>query len=147
MTKINPYQLINKIKKYKWPTTHCSLSVAQNARNDLIDRIICEIEKEAKIEEKTPKKRKFVDYYKQFGKYCHTTECPSGSLTLSTFFNLGMEAIEEAEGNKNKQIIFHGGCHGCTNQENYGIDYCSACQYRDANWSFPNLHSENNMEK
>ena len=40
------------------------------------------------------------------------------------------------------QVIFHGGCHGCTQQEQYGTDFCYDCQYFEADWSKPNLSNE-----
>ena len=41
-----------------------------------------------------------------------------------------------------KKKIFHGGCHGCEQQEKRGIDYCVGCMhYRDENtnidWDLP----------
>ena len=38
-------------------------------------------------------------------------------------------------------IIFHGGCHGCTQQELHGQDFCYDCQYFDAKWDKPNLNN------
>ena len=29
------------------------------------------------------------------------------------------------------QIIFHGGCHGCTQQEDKGVKHCMRCRYFD----------------
>jgi len=43
---------------------------------------------------------------------------------------------------KNKDIImFHGGCHNCTNQITKGIDFCRLCQFFDVEWHKPNLNS------
>ena len=36
-------------------------------------------------------------------------------------------------------ILFHGGCHGCTQQEINGINFCYDCRYFDGKWSKPNL--------
>ena len=43
----------------------------------------------------------------------------------------------------NKQIMFHGGCAGCTRQETEakGIDYCIKCKYFDADWDLPDLNN------
>jgi hypothetical protein len=40
--------------------------------------------------------------------------------------------------------IFHGGCHGCTRQQDEpeGVEYCVRCQYFDADWSLPDLSNE-----
>lgn len=50
-----------------------------------------------------------------------------------------------------KITIFHGGCHGCTQQEINGIDFCVRCQYFDANWNLPDLNnrepSQFNLER
>lgn len=40
-----------------------------------------------------------------------------------------------------KQIIFHGGCHGCTRQETKGVNGCYDCCYFDANWNKPDLNN------
>lgn len=39
-------------------------------------------------------------------------------------------------------ILFHGGCHGCTQQEVNGLDFCVKCRYFDADWSLPNLSNQ-----
>lgn len=39
------------------------------------------------------------------------------------------------------QHIFHGGCRNCTQQEINGLDFCTKCQYFDANWELPNLNN------
>lgn len=41
-------------------------------------------------------------------------------------------------------IKFHGGCSGCTQQEERkeGADFCVNCRYFDANWSLPNHNNE-----
>ena len=42
------------------------------------------------------------------------------------------------------QILFHGGCHGCTQQQIHGhTTFCYGCQYHDANWSLPDLNNKN----
>jgi len=42
-----------------------------------------------------------------------------------------------------KQMIFHGGCHGCTQQSGpTGTEICKGCQYLNANWSLPDLNNE-----
>ncbi len=38
--------------------------------------------------------------------------------------------------------IFHGACHGCTNQEIYDHKYCDGCQNRKADWSLPDLFND-----
>lgn len=42
--------------------------------------------------------------------------------------------------------IFHGGCHGCTNQGFFGFEKCRECQYYPENdqcdWSKPNNFSD-----
>jgi hypothetical protein len=40
-------------------------------------------------------------------------------------------------------IIFGGGCHGCTQQEMHGTDFCFDCCFFDADYSKPSLR---NME-
>lgn len=37
------------------------------------------------------------------------------------------------------KVIYHGGCHSCDSQEAYGLERCNGCQYRDADWSKPDL--------
>ncbi len=41
-------------------------------------------------------------------------------------------------------ILFHGGCHGCTQQEIHteGADFCIGCQYFQADWSKPDLNNK-----
>lgn len=41
-----------------------------------------------------------------------------------------------------KPIIFHGGCHGCTQQLIHSIEFCRNCQYFNGDWSLPNLNNE-----
>lgn len=36
-------------------------------------------------------------------------------------------------------FIFHGGCVGCTQQSERGVDFCHNCQYFDADWSKKDL--------
>lgn len=38
--------------------------------------------------------------------------------------------------------IFHGGCHGCTMQQEKGLGYCTGCMYFEANWNLPDLNDE-----
>lgn len=40
-----------------------------------------------------------------------------------------------------RQHIFHGGCGGCTqqNEQPLGIGFCVGCQYFGPDWSLPNL--------
>lgn len=38
-------------------------------------------------------------------------------------------------------IIFHGGCHGCTQQQRNGVDFCFDCCYFSADWKKPNLNN------
>ncbi len=37
--------------------------------------------------------------------------------------------------------LFHGGCHGCTQQETNDIDFCIECKYFDADWGLPSLNN------
>jgi hypothetical protein len=39
------------------------------------------------------------------------------------------------------RILFHGGCHGCTQQQLHGTDFCFDCQYFGPDWSKPNLNN------
>ncbi len=48
------------------------------------------------------------------------------------------------DGEKKKEIvIFHGGCHDCTQQfiQPAGVDFCVQCQYFDADWDLPDLNN------
>jgi hypothetical protein len=38
--------------------------------------------------------------------------------------------------------IFHGGCHGCTQQDIHGEYFCVGCRYFQADWALPNLSNE-----
>ena len=38
--------------------------------------------------------------------------------------------------------LFHGGCHGCTQQQLHGINFCDRCQYRNADWDKPDLNNK-----
>jgi len=38
--------------------------------------------------------------------------------------------------------LFHGGCHGCTQQDIHEVEYCMGCCYFDADWSLPNLSNK-----
>tara|TARA_R100001244_G_scaffold36527_1_gene33469 strand:- start:2379 stop:2588 length:210 start_codon:yes stop_codon:yes gene_type:complete len=50
--------------------------------------------------------------------------------------------MELEENDNYGQVIFHGGCHGCTQQLFEGVDFCRGCQYFDADWSLPSLNNE-----
>jgi hypothetical protein len=39
-------------------------------------------------------------------------------------------------------ILFHGGCHGCTQQQLHNTEFCYDCQYFEADWSKPSLNNE-----
>ena len=41
-----------------------------------------------------------------------------------------------------KQVIFHGGCHGCTQQAIHSVDFCYDCRYFDAEWNKPDLNNK-----
>ncbi len=38
-------------------------------------------------------------------------------------------------------ILFHGGCHDCTQQDKHGTDFCYDCCHFNADWSKPNLNN------
>ena len=38
-------------------------------------------------------------------------------------------------------IVFHGGCHGCTQQYRHGTDFCFDCCYFAAEWDKPDLNN------
>jgi hypothetical protein len=38
-------------------------------------------------------------------------------------------------------ITFHGGCHGCTQQEGHGTDFCFDCCYFGPDWDKPSLNN------
>lgn len=41
-------------------------------------------------------------------------------------------------------VLFHGGCHGCTQQKGQpnGVYFCKdRCQYFEADWSKPNMNN------
>lgn len=40
-----------------------------------------------------------------------------------------------------RYVIFHGGCHGCTRQDEWGTGGCYACCYFDAEWYKPDLNN------
>ena len=42
--------------------------------------------------------------------------------------------------NNNPKYVFHGGCLGCSMQEQHGLGYCTGCQYFELNMSLPNLN-------
>jgi len=42
---------------------------------------------------------------------------------------------------KKKMYVFHGGCHGCTQQERNGVEFCVGCQFFDTDWGLPNLNN------
>jgi len=39
-------------------------------------------------------------------------------------------------------ILFHGGCHGCTQQDKHGPDFCFDCCYFNADWNKPSLNNK-----
>jgi hypothetical protein len=39
-------------------------------------------------------------------------------------------------------IMFHGGCHGCTQQAKHGTDFCFDCCYFAPDWDKPNLNNK-----
>ena len=39
-------------------------------------------------------------------------------------------------------VLYHGGCHGCTQQLIKGGQVCEGCQYRRADWNLPSLNNE-----
>ena len=41
--------------------------------------------------------------------------------------------------NHKDQIVFHGGCLGCTRQLTKPLTFCVGCQYFDAEWDLPSL--------
>lgn len=45
------------------------------------------------------------------------------------------------------QVIFHGGCLGCTMQTKNGLGYCVGCMYFEANWKLPDLNNEHIARK
>ena len=49
--------------------------------------------------------------------------------------------MSKYEYKRGEQILFHGGCHGCTQQEEKGLEFCVGCQYFNADWSLPSWHS------
>ena len=48
---------------------------------------------------------------------------------------------------KTKQIIFHGGCHRCTMQEQKGVTYCVGCKFFEADESLPDLNDAHAREE
>ena len=38
-------------------------------------------------------------------------------------------------------FIFHGGCHGCTQQDEKGTEHCAGCCNFDCDWSLPDLNN------
>jgi|GEM_PF-6401526 len=44
-----------------------------------------------------------------------------------------------SENKEIKRPLFHGGCHGCTQE----LFMCPGCRYMAADWSLPNLNHEN----
>ena len=46
--------------------------------------------------------------------------------------------------------IFHGGCHGCTNQVKYGLGKCKQCQYygdgKTVDWNKPNMFKDSSVD-
>ena len=43
---------------------------------------------------------------------------------------------------ENNQIIFHGGCNGCTQQKENGVDFCYDCKYFEGEWHKPDLNNK-----
>lgn len=42
-----------------------------------------------------------------------------------------------------EKVIFHGGCHGCTQQQDTGgYEICTGCRYFEADWTLPNLNNQ-----
>jgi hypothetical protein len=39
-------------------------------------------------------------------------------------------------------ILFHGGCHDCTQQDKHGPDFCFDCCYFNADWNKPSLNNK-----
>ncbi len=39
-------------------------------------------------------------------------------------------------------FIFHGGCHGCTQQDEKGTEYCVGCCHFEPDWTLPNLSNK-----
>lgn len=37
------------------------------------------------------------------------------------------------------QVIFHGGCHGCSQQEVEALSFCQGCRYFAPDWNLPSL--------
>ena len=46
-----------------------------------------------------------------------------------------------------EKIDFHGGCRGCTMQEDHGVTKCVGCQYFKADWNLPYLNTGKSEEK
>ena len=44
---------------------------------------------------------------------------------------------------KNPKFIFHGGCLGCSMQDEKGIGYCTGCQFFKPDWNKPDLSNNN----
>ena len=39
-------------------------------------------------------------------------------------------------------ILFHDDCHGCTQQDKHGVDFCFDCCYFNADWNKPSLNNK-----
>jgi hypothetical protein len=39
-------------------------------------------------------------------------------------------------------ILFHGGCHDCTQQDKHGLNFCFDCSYFNADWNKPSLNNK-----
>jgi hypothetical protein len=52
-----------------------------------------------------------------------------------------MTAKHGSENPDGEVYIFHGMCHGCTQQILKGIDFCSACQGANADWTRPDWNN------
>jgi hypothetical protein len=46
-----------------------------------------------------------------------------------------------------RKVDFHGGCIGCTEQEDKGLAHCVGCRYFECDWSLPDLRKDNTSEK
>ena len=59
----------------------------------------------------------------------------NGIPTLVTFES-NVVTSNKYKINGGKKIIFHGGCHGCTQQQEQpnGVEFCVDCQNFEANW-------------
>lgn len=49
--------------------------------------------------------------------------------------------IDVIDANSRGTILFHGGCHGCTQQQLNGIRFCTGCQYFAGDWALEDLNN------